>query len=657
VKSVDEFYDQNILEYINTNSLARGPIFIPRHTFYTINNKAYEKNFLTIIFCELPRSGTPEAAVVINVNQQELQNVMSWYGAEEGTRIFVINQEGLIISHPDSEMVNRNLLGEKYIKDIIESESKIGYFTTEVEGEKSLVTFMKSDKALGWIFISTGEYKKLLSRISVLQYKVYVLTIIFVLLGLLAAAFFTTRIYIPMYRLIRKLKYGNSALQLQMPVSEYDYLFRTFDHLQNNLKKLSTSVRSYLPAKRRGLLRQLLQGETIQLDGQPDDPKLLQININAPFFIVAVLRIDAFTEFSRKNSMEDVALFRFAMGNIAFEVIFPEFTAEVLEGGQDHVAVILQLDNVNEECEQKIHRVFERILVFVNEYLGFACTAAIGDAVDDIKDIHHSYRNALARSNYRLLLGRQRVIGRTDMPQLEKRPLEYPVQKEKQLLDSLKLGDGEKVEKLLDEILKDFSTFSFEQIMHALTQLAIASVRTVEGILDDESSCANMRCRDLLQELEGVDTMDEVRHRFLEFYRGFLEFLNSKKDSRKEEIVNCIIEYVKSHYHDPNLTVEVLAEQVSLSPNYIRTIFKDHTNESLSAFIVNTRLEKARELLETTDCPANKISEMVGFQSSGYFYVNFRKYSGKTPNEYRKEFRRKRVGREEKVTMSQSWHV
>lgn len=641
VRSMDEFYDQDILKYIKANSPSRGPIFIPRHTTYTINDKSYERNFITIMFYEQPENGRPEAALVVNVNQQDLQNVMSWRGADEGTRIFVLNQEGVVISHPDSDMINRNLSGREYIKSIQESKLKQGHFTTEVEGEKSLVTFIKSEKSLGWNFVSIGGYKKLLNRVNVLQYKVYLLTVAFVFLGLLTAAFFTTRIYIPMYRLIRKLKSGNSAQQLQLSLSEYDYLFRTFDHLQNNVKSLSTSVSSYLPAKRRELLRQLLQGEIIRMGERADDFKFLKIDIGASCFCVIVLRIDAFFQFCRKNSIEDVALFRFAIENIASEVISPEFQAELLEGGQDHVTVILQLENASKECEQRIQQVFEKILVFIKEYLDFTCTAAIGDAVDDIKDIQSSYRNALARSNYRLLLGRQHVIGRSDIPELEKKPFEYPVQKEKQLLDAFKMGDSEKVGKYLDEMLQYFRAFSFDQIMHALTQLALASDRTAAGILDNESCYADNGCGNLVQELEGCDTLDEIHHRFLAFYCGFLEIFDSKKGRRKEEIVSRIVEYIKNCYHDPNLTVEMVSEQVSLSPNYVRTIFKDLTNESLSAFIARIRLDKARKLLDETDYPANKISEMVGFQSSGYFYANFRKHTGKTPDQYRKEARRK----------------
>jgi two-component system response regulator YesN len=40
--------------------------------------------------------------------------------------------------------------------------------------------------------------------------------------------------------------------------------------------------------------------------------------------------------------------------------------------------------------------------------------------------------------------------------------------------------------------------------------------------------------------------------------------------------------------------------------------------------------------LLTTDLPANRIGEMVGIDNTKYFYISYKKYSGKTPDHFRK---------------------
>jgi len=102
------------------------------------------------------------------------------------------------------------------------------------------------------------------------------------------------------------------------------------------------------------------------------------------------------------------------------------------------------------------------------------------------------------------------------------------------------------------------------------------------------------------------------------------------------DIVKSIQIYVGDNYKDPNLTVESISQVVGFSTNYVRTIFKDYTGDSLTNFINNMRFNEVKRMLMNTNYPAKKIAENVGFASSRYFYTAFKKLTGKSPDEYRK---------------------
>ena len=76
---------------------------------------------------------------------------------------------------------------------------------------------------------------------------------------------------------------------------------------------------------------------------------------------------------------------------------------------------------------------------------------------------------------------------------------------------------------------------------------------------------------------------------------------------------------------------------MELSPNYVRTLFKEKLDISVSNYINDIRFKKVMELLLNTDIPANRIAEMVGLPAGGYFYTAFKKVAGVTPDEYRKK--------------------
>lgn len=85
---------------------------------------------------------------------------------------------------------------------------------------------------------------------------------------------------------------------------------------------------------------------------------------------------------------------------------------------------------------------------------------------------------------------------------------------------------------------------------------------------------------------------------------------------------------------DKKITLNELAEIANVSENYFSSLFKKLNGISPWDYIVLKRIEKAIELLETTDKNKIDIAEMCGFTSSSNFYKAFAKVTGKTPSEY-----------------------
>jgi two-component system response regulator YesN len=96
-------------------------------------------------------------------------------------------------------------------------------------------------------------------------------------------------------------------------------------------------------------------------------------------------------------------------------------------------------------------------------------------------------------------------------------------------------------------------------------------------------------------------------------------------------------EVLKLIHRDYGLDIglESLAEKACLSPSYLSHLFKKETGASLVKYITCYRLEKAGELLRTTNKKIADISHEVGYTSFAYFCSIFKNYYGKTPAKYR----------------------
>ena len=82
--------------------------------------------------------------------------------------------------------------------------------------------------------------------------------------------------------------------------------------------------------------------------------------------------------------------------------------------------------------------------------------------------------------------------------------------------------------------------------------------------------------------------------------------------------------------------IEEMAEIVGLSAPHFQKLFKINIGMSPIEYLRDLRLERARELLETTFLQIQEIKTKVGIQNDSHFTRDFKKKYGVTPTEYRK---------------------
>ncbi|RBW69742.1 response regulator transcription factor [Bacillus taeanensis] len=107
------------------------------------------------------------------------------------------------------------------------------------------------------------------------------------------------------------------------------------------------------------------------------------------------------------------------------------------------------------------------------------------------------------------------------------------------------------------------------------------------------------------------------------------------EDQKEGSLIKKAMEYVDAHV-DSQITLTEAAAHVNLSTSYFSVLFKEKANMNFSEYVTRTRLQKAKNLLISSDLPVAQIAEDVGYTTSKYFIKLFKEYEGVTPSQYRK---------------------
>ena len=200
------------------------------------------------------------------------------------------------------------------------------------------------------------------------------------------------------------------------------------------------------------------------------------------------------------------------------------------------------------------------------------------------------------------------------------------------LWESLKNGDQESFHRVMDERLR--------HLLPVADMTQILPSATVSAAVFLYLSAA---------EFYGIDqsTVPPAMHGFghltgqqwiTEILNAFDALFEEKKQIQQSGaawIAEDVRTYVAEHFMD-DIHLTTLAERFHYSPSYLSRLYKKVTGDSLTSVINNERMIHAKSLLEHTALPVGEVARQSGFYSTKYFLQLFKKKTGLTPSQYRK---------------------
>ena len=111
-------------------------------------------------------------------------------------------------------------------------------------------------------------------------------------------------------------------------------------------------------------------------------------------------------------------------------------------------------------------------------------------------------------------------------------------------------------------------------------------------------------------------------------------YVQRYRNDRAGHIIERCIEELRENYH-MDYSLAEMAEKYYFNPSYFSTLFKKYTGVHFTDYLINLRVERAKQLLLETNDKIYQIAKKVGYQDVKYFTRVFKKKYGCTPEEFR----------------------
>jgi two-component system response regulator YesN len=470
-------------------------------------------------------------------------------------------------------------------------------------------------------------------------------------------------------------EYARQALKLKV----YDYILKpiTANELRNLLDKvkremdeemrrredislLKSQLHESLPLLRERFLEGLVSSE---VNPAEVDKRLVFFNIElpGPDYVVIVVDIDddGVLRNARRFFVNDTGahdgrvnytqtdgdgeLLRFAVYNIVGEIMGISSTENNIPQGavfrnrEGVVCAILSGAGAQYLYEHS-QFVSEQVRQSVEKYLKFTVSVGIGRPCCGLADIPRSYNSAISALDYRLLLGKNKVIPVTDMEGNRQEMSGDRTEWGKRLVSAIRTGTGTEVEQIIDEMIQYFraSYIPVDRCYLHIQKLIVSLMNLLAEWDGDELAISN-GSGNPFTDIYHLKTLEELAAWLKNTCRKAIEYIAGKRsDLNKMQVINAE-QYIMENFGNHGISLQDVCKHVVMSTSYFSSVFKSYTGETFVEYLTRVRIDKAKELLKFTDLKTYEIADKVGFADPQYFSVAFRKQSGNSPTEYRQK--------------------
>jgi len=444
----------------------------------------------------------------------------------------------------------------------------------------------------------------------------------------------------------RAIKYGVSDYLLKpvLPDDLSKLMLRIKDEIdaeiaeKEDIQKLRLYYQQSIPIIKDKFLTSLITARTDN-DEIENKKASLELDLEGEGFAAAAASIDSESAGGWDNDGNDSELLKFAILNIAQEIIRKHSMGEVFFH-VNNLAFILKFDKYDIESNyQSAYTLLEEIRQSVERYLKVTITLGIGNICNSLQKINESYRTAVTALDYKLIMGGNRVIYIGDIEPQTTYNLVYDEIKERNLINSIKFGTKKDVSKAVEALFNEIGvcTASLKECQLYLLEI-LASIAKLSRSFQIDTDDIIKIDHNLFIEIFSLDNICDIRNRIEEICLNAMERIQSNRKTNTEKIMDQAKAYIEKNYRDYNLTIQKISNYLHISSSYFSMIFRKEAGETFLNYLIGIRIKAAKELMQDPDLKIFEIAERVGYPDLNYFSYFFKKNTGMSPREYRNNY-------------------
>lgn len=347
---------------------------------------------------------------------------------------------------------------------------------------------------------------------------------------------------------------------------------------------------------------------------------------------ITVLSIEI-DNFMSEYSPAEKELMIFAIGNVARDSISNQLPSHLYYNHSGRWILF-----IGSGSKEKVKQIAVKLIDNIGRYVKLAVTIGAG-SVCEAETLPVSYVSSMEALEYKTIFGGNQVLFSDEV---NLHPFSNLLQSspiEQEILSILKTGavlNKEEFKPKLIQLLHSWGEHKKENVHHRLFEWLLKMERQLKmhhpnlNVIGNEPLHHWKICSQF-------DTRDSIIDYGLRILEQMTLQNHKSQSSQLGQITTKALQLIEERYASNDLTLASLAEMVFVSPVWLSHLLKEKTGKTFLEILTEHRMNRAKQLLRDLSLKAYEVAERVGYKDTDYFTKQFKKYTARTPTEYRNQ--------------------
>ncbi|NSW90423.1 MAG: helix-turn-helix domain-containing protein [Firmicutes bacterium] len=564
--------------------------------------------------------------IAISISEDVLYNIIKDSAPIDFGQILIVNENGTVILHSEKKYLNADiskLFGSS--RDKINNSSRNGYFTTNFNGKKSVVSYVTSEYN-NWKYIAIKPVFKITEGYRYLNNVIIFIALFILLIGVILTLLSARNFYSPLKKLVRVTRAVLASSPSELVKNEYDFINTALNSLAFKVKEQEKKLEDNIPILKHHFLLNLINGNYLSREEVNSRLKQLRIDFYHDFYCIIILKVG-------KVSSMDLKTFEYTTIEIMEYIERNSFNMDVsfycTKDGDSILSVVnLKFANID------VAGIVKEICKYVKETHGIRVNAGIGSICDDVLSLSRSYSEAQTCVKYSYIYPDKDLFLLNEVLNWENNNREFEKLSLEEFSNSLTTQNKAAALSSLHSLVSSIRNecYPYNYVMNILYHIITSVADTLERTNTDKTVLYDRNIYSYFNKISNIEELELWIGNILE---QIFVHTDDWQCERNKELVKKVKEYINANIANQDISLNSVANAMYLSPNYLSRIFKEETGIYFIDYLIEARLELAKELLTSTNLSIEEIATVVGYSSSQYFIKKFKSKYGKTPKQYK----------------------